>query len=118
MLTLGNTYANIIGNPGSTPGDVMTLFTIASLPAFPILGFHVNQAHKQFRAGYTLADLRGAIQVAQKERDERSALARESKQSVGLRALQLATIASAGWLAITAGFLMTEVEDAIERRKF
>ncbi len=109
VLTLGNIYANMIGNPGSSPGDVALLFTVASLPIFPIVGFHINQARKQFRAGYTLADLRGAIQVAQKERDERAALTRESEQSVGLRALQLATIASAGWLAVTAGLLMTGV---------
>src|SRR6478672_8566945 len=45
VLTVGNIYANIIHNPGSTPGDVATLFAIASLPIFPIIGFHLNQAH-------------------------------------------------------------------------
>ena len=105
VLTLGNIYANIIGNPGSSPGDVATLFTIASLPIFPIIGFHVNQAHKQFRAGYTLGDLRSALDIARKERVE-SALGSKGEKSVALRALQLATIASAGWLAVTGGLLM------------
>ncbi len=109
VLTLGNIYANLIHNPGSSPGDVATLFTIASLPIFPIVGFHINQARKQFRAGYTLGDLRSALQVAEKERDESAALTRESKQSIALRALQLGTIASAGWLAVTAVLLMLGV---------
>jgi len=106
VLTLGNIYANIIRNPGSSPGDVALLLTIASLPIFPIVGFHINQARKQFRAGYTLADLRTALQVAQKERNEGAALTRESEQSVALKALQLGTIASVSWLAVTVGLLM------------
>src|SRR5512140_3793482 len=57
VLTLGNVYANSIGNPGSHWRDVAPLFTIASLPLFPIVGFHINQGRKLFRAGYTLADL-------------------------------------------------------------
>jgi serine/threonine protein kinase len=109
VLTLGNIYANFIHNPGSSIGDVATLFTAASLPIFPIVGFHINQGRKQFRAGYTLGDLRSALQVAIKERDESAALARGSEQDFALRALQLATIASAGWLAVTAVLLMLGV---------
>ncbi|MEO5589872.1 MAG: serine/threonine-protein kinase [Gemmatimonadaceae bacterium] len=109
VLTVGNIYANIIRNPGSTPGDVALLFVIATLPIFPIVGFHINQGRTQFRAGYTLADLRGAIKVAQKERDESAALARGNGSGVWVRALHLATIASAGWLAVTAGLLVTGV---------
>ncbi len=106
VLTLGNVYANFIHNPGSGPGDVAILFTAASLPIFPIVGFHINQARKQFRAGYTLGDLRSALQVAQKERDESAALTRGSEQSIALKTLQLATIASASWLAVTVGLTM------------
>ena len=109
VLTLGNVYANIIHNPGSGPGDVATLFAFASLPIFPIVGFHIYQALKQFRAGYTLADLRSALQVAEKERNESAALARENEQSVALKALQLGTVVSAGWLAVTVGLLMAGV---------
>lgn len=106
VLTLGNIYGMVIGNPGSSIGDVATLLTIASLPIFPIAGFHINQGRKQFRAGYTLADLRSALQLAQKERNEGAALNRETEQSTALKALQLGTIASATWLAVTVGLLM------------
>ena len=36
VLTLGNIYANSIGNPGSSWGDVAILFTAATLPIYPI----------------------------------------------------------------------------------
>ncbi|MEO7366835.1 MAG: serine/threonine-protein kinase [Gemmatimonadaceae bacterium] len=106
VLTLGNVYANFIHNPGSSIGDVATLFTAASLPIFPIVGFHINQARKQFRAGYTLADLRSALKVAQKERNESSAFTRGVEPSTALKALQLGTITSATWFAVTVGLLM------------
>jgi serine/threonine-protein kinase len=109
VLTLGNVYANSIGNPGSSWGDVALLATLASLPIFPIVGFHLYQARRQFRAGYTLSDLRSALEVANRERVESEALVNEGEKSVGLRALQLATIASAGWLAVTFGLLATGV---------
>jgi predicted Ser/Thr protein kinase len=106
VLTLGNIYGMMTGNSGSSVAFVLPA---ALLPIFPIVGFHINQGRKQFRAGYTLADLRSALQVAQKERDETEALTREKEQSFALRALQLATIASAGWLAVTVGLLMAGV---------
>jgi serine/threonine-protein kinase len=109
VLTMGNLYANIVGNPGSKPTDVVILGVLASLPIFPIVGFHINQANKQFRAGYTLADLRSALGIAQKERDESEAWTRDKERSVALKSLQLATIVSAGWLAITVGLLMANV---------
>ena len=109
VLTLGNIYANSTGNPGSHWRDVAVLATIASLPIFPIVGFHLNQARKQFRAGHTLADLRSALEIAKKERAESEALVHGGEKSVGLRSLQLATIASAGWLAVTIGLLMAGV---------
>jgi serine/threonine-protein kinase len=105
-LTVGNIYAVLTANPGSTIGDVAVLFTAATLPIFPIVGFHINQARKQFRAGYTLADLRSALQIAEKERNESEALTRDTGQSFALKALQLGTIVSAGWLAVTIALLM------------
>ena len=106
VLTLGNIYGIMTGNPGSS---VAFLLPAALLPILPIVGFHINQGRKQFRAGYTLTDLRSALQVAQKERHENEAVTREKEQSSALRTLQLATIASAGWLAVTAGLLMAGV---------
>ncbi|HEX6576502.1 MAG TPA: serine/threonine-protein kinase [Gemmatimonadaceae bacterium] len=106
ILTAGNIYGWATGNPGSTLGNVAAVLTLALLPVFPIVGFHINQGRKQFRAGYTLADLRSALAVAEKERNESAALTREDEKSFGLKALQVATIASAGWLAVTLGLLM------------
>ena len=106
ILTLGNISGIMAGNPGSS---VMFVLPAATLPLFPIVGFHLNQARKQFRAGYTLGDLRSAIGIAEKEREESEALTREKEQSFELRALQLATIASAGWLAVTFGLLLAGV---------
>ncbi|MEP6508509.1 MAG: serine/threonine-protein kinase [Gemmatimonadales bacterium] len=106
VLMLGNIYGMVTGNPGSRIGNVATLFAIASLPIFPLVGFHINQGRKQFLAGYTLADLRSALQLAQKERNESAALTRDNEQSTALKALQLGTIASAAWLAVTVGLLI------------
>jgi serine/threonine-protein kinase len=106
VLTLGNIYGMMTGNPGSS---VAVVLPAALLPIFPIVGFHINQGRKQFRAGYTLTDLRSALEVAQKERHESEAVTREKEQSSALRALQLATIASAGWLAVTIGLLLAGV---------
>jgi serine/threonine-protein kinase len=109
VLTVGNVYANIIHNPGSSPGDVALLVTLVSLPIFPIVGFHIYQGRRQFRAGHTLADLRSALEIAKKERVESEALVGRGEKNVALRSLQLATIASAGWLAVTFGLLATGV---------
>jgi serine/threonine-protein kinase len=109
VLTLGNIYAVVTRNPGSSVGDVAVLLTAALLPVFPIVGFHINQGRKQFRAGYTLADLRSALSFAEKERNESAALTRDAEQSTGLKALQIGTIASAIWLAITIGLLILGV---------
>jgi serine/threonine-protein kinase len=101
VLTLGNVYANLTGNPGSSWRDVAVLGFAASLPLFPIVGFHLNQARRQFRAGHTLADLRGALEVARRERAEVEAAARVGEEPFGLRMLRLATVVSATWLAVT-----------------
>ena len=106
VLTLGNVFANATGNPGSSWGDVALLATLASLPIFPIIGFHLNQARRQFRAGHSLADLRSVLDVARRERAETEALAREDGESAPRRLLRQATIASATWLAVTFGLLL------------
>jgi serine/threonine-protein kinase len=105
VLTAGNIYANLIGNPGSSIGDVVLLATLASAPLFPIVGFHLHQAHRQFRAGHTLADLRDALQVARRERAETEAVVRQEAEPASHRLLRLATLASASWLAVTIGLL-------------
>jgi serine/threonine-protein kinase len=106
VLTAGNVYANVTGNPGSKWSDVMLLATLASLPLVPIVGFHLNQARRQFRAGHSLVDLRSALEVARRERAETEALAREDDESPGYRALRLATVGSATWLAVTVVLML------------
>jgi serine/threonine-protein kinase len=77
------------------------LGAIAAAPLLPIVGFHLNQARKQFRAGHTLADLRTALEVARRERAETEAVVREEKEPRSHQALRVATVASASWLAVT-----------------
>ena len=101
VLTAGNLYAYLTHNRGSTVWDVALLATFASAPLVPIVGYHLNQARRQFRAGYTIADLRAALDVGRRERAETEALARDDEESVIHRVLRLATVGSATWLGVT-----------------
>jgi serine/threonine protein kinase len=109
VLMLGNIFANATGNPGSSMWDVLLLAGLASAPLLPIIGFHLNQAHRQFRAGHTVADLRAALEVARRERAETEAVAREEREPREHRILRLATVGSATWLAVTLGFMASGV---------
>jgi serine/threonine-protein kinase len=106
VLTAGNVYANLTGNRGSSWWDVVLLASLASAPLVPVIGFHLNQARRQFRAGHTLADLRSALDLARRERAETEALAREDAEPPGYRMLRLATVASTTWLAVTIVMLL------------
>ncbi len=105
VLTVGNFIAWLTGNPGSTPRDFILLATLASSPLLPIIGFHLDQARRQFRAGHTLADLRSALEIEQREQAETEAVASESGESPVRRALRVGTVASASWLAVTFALL-------------
>jgi serine/threonine-protein kinase len=105
-LTLANLVAWVTGNRPAGPADIVMLAGITALPLLPIIGFHLNQALRQFRAGHTLSDLRFALEIGRKERAEREALARADKEGSAHRMLRLATIASATWLAVTVGLLI------------
>ena len=108
-LMMGNIYANSIGNPGSSVWDVLLLATAAVAPLFPIVGFHLYQAKRQFQAGHSLADLRSAMAIARKEREETEALVREEVEPRSHRLLRNVTVASASWLAATFGLLLSGV---------
>jgi len=101
VLTGGNIYANLIGNPGSHWRDVAVLAGIAAAPLVPIVGFHLNQARRQFLTGHTLADLRSALEIARRERVENEALVREEKEPISHRMLRLGTVGSVTWLFVT-----------------
>ena len=105
-MTLGNLIAWVTGNRPDGPGDIVLLAAITSLPLFPIVGFHLNQARRQFRAGHTLADLRSALDVARRERAEQEALTLGESESRSHRLLRLATVGSATWFGVTVGLVM------------
>ncbi|MBL0937755.1 MAG: serine/threonine protein kinase [Gemmatimonadaceae bacterium] len=109
-LTLANFIAWISGNRPAGPADIGILAAITSAPLLPLVGYHVNQAVRQFRAGHTLADLRAAIEVARRERTEAAALTESTyRETVWHRALRVLTVASAPWFAVTIGLLMAGV---------
>ncbi len=108
-LTLANLIAWVTGNRPDGPGDIVFLAAITAAPLLPVIGYHLNQARRQFRAGHTLADLRAALEVARRERAEREAVTREAREPVGHRLLRAATVAAATWGAVTLGLLMAEV---------
>jgi len=105
-LTLVNLAVWVTGNRPAGFADIVLLGGIASLPIYPIVGFHLNQARRQFRAGHTLADLRTALGIARRERAETDAVARDDALGGSRRALRIGTIASASWLATTFGLVL------------
>lgn len=106
-LTAVNFAVWVTGNRPAGFGDIPFLGAIASLPLLPIIGFHMHQARRQFRAGHSLADLRTALQVAERERAETEAVADTTEDlQPHRRWLHLGTIASSAWLAITVGLLL------------
>jgi serine/threonine-protein kinase len=108
-VTLVNLVVWLAGQRSDGPADIVLLAAIASLPIGPIVGYHLNQAYRQFRAGHTLAELRAALEIARRERAEHEALARDEQEPPAHRALRLATVASATWLAVTFVLLASEV---------
>ncbi len=100
-LTLGNLAGWLTGKRPDGPADIVLLAAIASLPLVPIVGFHLNQARRQFRAGHTLADLRAALEIARRERAETEAVVRDEDEPTAHRILRVATVGSATWLAVT-----------------
>ena len=109
VLTLANLIAWVTGNRPAGPADIVFLAAIASLPLLPVVGFHLNQGRRQFRAGHTLADLRSALDIARRERVETESLTREVEQGTARRLLRVGTIVSASWLAVTVGLLLSGV---------
>ncbi len=105
-LTLVNFIAWVTGNRPAGFSDIALLAGIASAPLLPIVGFHLNQARRQFRAGHTLADLRAALELARRERAESEALSRDPVEPAGHRLLRAATVAAGTWFTVTVGFLL------------
>jgi len=108
ILTVGNLIGWLSG-ARTGPGAVATLAAIAASPLLPIVGFHLNQAHRQFRAGHTLADLRAALAVARRERDETEAVTHKGPEPRGISLLRGFTLGSAAWLGTTFGLVLSGV---------
>jgi serine/threonine-protein kinase len=108
-LTLANLVAWVTGNRPDGPADIVLLAAITSLPLFPIIGFHINQAYRQFRAGHTLSDLRAALEIERRERAETEAVVQVKEEPRWHRILRAATVAAGTWLATTFGLLAAGV---------
>jgi len=108
-VTLVNLAVWLAGQRPDGFADILLLAAIASLPIGPIVGYHLNQAYRQFRAGHTLAELRAALEIARRERAEHEALALDHREPAAHRTLRLATVASATWLGVTFVLLASEV---------
>jgi serine/threonine-protein kinase len=108
-LTTINLAVWLAGKRPNGPADIVVLAAIASAPLLPVVGFHVNQALRQFRAGHTLADLRAALDIGRREQDETEALVKDEIDSRTHRALRAATVASAAWLGVTFVLLLLNV---------
>jgi serine/threonine-protein kinase len=108
-LTLVNLAVWLAGRRPAGPADIVLLAAITAAPLLPVVGYHLNQAHRQFRAGHTLAELREALEIARRERAETEAAARDHAEPRAHRLLRLATVGSATWLAVTFGLLLQGV---------
>jgi serine/threonine-protein kinase len=113
-MTMANLIIWLAGRRPNGPADIVILAGIASLPIVPIIGFHINQALRQFRAGHTLADLRAALEVDRRERAETEAIVRAEAEPRGYRLLRNATVGSATWLGVT--FLLALLDVVHENR--
>jgi eukaryotic-like serine/threonine-protein kinase len=94
---------------GRSLGDIVLLSMLAAAPLVPLLGYHLNQARRLFRAGHTLADLRTALDVAARERSEGEALVADGREKTAARLLRNATWAAGTWGAVTLSLGLTGV---------
>lgn len=108
-LTTVNLAVWLAGKRPDGPADIVLLAAITAAPLLPVVGFHLNQALRQFRAGHTLADLRAALAIGRREQAETEAVVNDEVESRTHRGLRLATVASATWLAVTFVMVLLEV---------
>ena len=83
------------------------LFTaaLAAAPLLPIVGFHVSQARRLFRDGFTIGDLRAALDVDRRESEEDEPYTLADRISRSQLLLRWATYASIlGTIVVTIAF--------------
>ncbi len=113
LLTTINIIAwNATGNSPNRILGILMLGAFATAPILPIVGFHLHQAKRQFKAGHSLADLRRALDFAREERRETESLTNMEQGTLVARTLRGATLASVAWListfALTLGGVIHE----------
>lgn len=108
-LTLVNLVVWLAGQRPAGFADIPLLAGITSLPLVPIVGFHLNQARKQFRAGFSLADLRTALDVTRRERDEVESLEQKEPEPTSHVYLRGATLAAGAWLGVTFVLMLLNI---------
>jgi serine/threonine protein kinase len=112
VMLLGNVYNTIdTGNLWTIKQqlDVAMIATLATLPLVPLLGYHVNQARRLFRAGFTLTDLRSALEISARERSESEALTTAERETSVGRLLRSAFYGAGTWGATTLALLLSGV---------
>jgi len=109
FMTSMNLLAWLIGQRPAGFGDIVMLASITAAPLLPVIGFHLNEARRQFRAGHTLADLRSALAIARREQVETEESVRDAVVPASHRLLRTATTAAATWGATTFFLIASEV---------
>jgi len=109
FVTLMNFLAWLQSHRPHGPRDIVVLALGALSPLVPVVGFHINQGLRQFRAGHTLADLRAALAVQRREREETEALSQAEAEPPMHRVLRLATVSAATWLIVTFALMAADV---------
>lgn len=110
VLTLANFVVWVTGNRPAGFTDIAVLTVITGLPLLPVVGYHVNQGVRQFRAGHSLADLRSAIEIARAERAAAAELeANAAPETRWRRMLRAATVTAATWTTVTFGLMLANV---------
>ena len=95
--------------------DIARWGLLAAAPLVPVIGFHTNRARRLFRAGFTLKDLRGALDVVAREREHDQSDAAVENVRPAARYLRWATYAMLGVSAILT-FIPDVIQLGFERR--
>ena len=90
-------------------GDFALAALLVAAPLLPTIGFHLTQARRLFRTGYSLADLREAIARDDRERVAAVAIPEQRVLTVPQWYLRLVTFGSAAQSAIAATMMMAGV---------
>jgi predicted Ser/Thr protein kinase len=95
--------------------DLLTWSVLSAAPLVPIIGVHASQARRLFGLGFTLADLRGALDIAAREREETEGPPARARLDRGAKALRGITYGAASlWASLV--FLYPMATLTLEKR--